>query len=198
MGESDLARVRVESARTSKALATEREGDQTHTEVQGWLRDLGRGLGYDVWVAANDQGRLYDGGKLNDGCLLALPDAIGNAPGAGAIRLIDLLWLDRATTRIVAAFEVEHSTSIYSGIVRMLDLALGPEALALEGLFLVAPDGREDDVRAQLSRPAFSRIADMNVRYIPYGELKANREALVRFGSGMKGVHAISRSLVPT
>ena len=77
----------------------------------------------------------------------------------------------------------------------MLDLALVPEH-APEGFYLVAPDGREDDVRAQLSRPAFSRIADMNVRYIPYGELKANREAILRFGSGMKGVQAISRSLV--
>lgn len=194
--EFDLALVRAESERSAKVRAAERESDQTHTEVQGWLRDLGRGLGFDVWIAANDQGRSYNGGKLNDRCLPALPDTIANAPGAAAIRLIDLLWLDSTNARIVAAFEVEHSTSIYSGIVRMLDLALGPEALALEGIFLVAPDSRENDVRAQLSRPAFSRIADMNVRYIPYGELKSNREVLVRFGSGMKGVHAISRSLV--
>ena len=194
--ESDLALVRAESDRNAKVRAAQREGDQTHSEVQGWLRDLGHGLGFDVWVAANDQGRSYNGGTLNDGCLLALPDAIANAPGATAIRLIDLLWFDRTTARIVAAFEVEHSTSIYSGIVRMLDLALGPEAHALEGLFLVAPDSREDDVRNQLSRPAFSRVADMKVRFIPYGELRTNKEALVRFGSGMKGVQAISKDLV--
>jgi hypothetical protein len=54
------------------------------------------------------------------------------------VRLIDVLWLDRSTGHIVAAYEVEHSTSIYSGIVRMLDLALGGQVHALEGLFLVA------------------------------------------------------------
>ncbi|KXV19683.1 type II restriction endonuclease, partial [Acetobacter malorum] len=71
-----------------------------------------------------------------------------------------------------AAFEVEHSTTIYSGIVRMLDLARGSEAQALEGLLLVAPDKREADVREQLWRPAFSRIADLKVRYLPYGRLR--------------------------
>jgi hypothetical protein len=39
--------------------------------------------------------------------------------------LIDVLWVSKESGKIVAAFEVEHSTSIYSGIVRMLDLALG-------------------------------------------------------------------------
>lgn len=41
------------------------------------------------------------------------------------------LWLDRDKAHVAAAFEVEHSTSIYSGVVRMLDLALGTEAHAL-------------------------------------------------------------------
>src|SRR3546814_6973336 len=54
---------------------------------------------------------------------------------------------------------------IYSGIVRMLDLALSSENLHLStALFLVAPDAREADVRAQLRRPAFSRIGDLDIR----------------------------------
>ncbi len=72
----------------------------------------------------------------------------------------------------MAAFEVEHTTSIYSGIVRMLDLALSSDLHAADGLFLVAPDAREGEVRAQLRRPAFSRVADLEVRYLPYGELE--------------------------
>ncbi|MCO6419318.1 hypothetical protein JYK14_24610 [Siccirubricoccus sp. KC 17139] len=104
-----------------------------------------------------------------------------------------MLWLDKASSRIVAAYEMEHTTSISSG---MLDLALGPEAHALEGMFLVAPDGREGEVREQLARPAFSRVADLKVRYLPYGELKANRETIARFGHGMKPIRAIARELV--
>lgn len=192
---ADLARVREEGAKTNGPLAKAQEDDHTHTEVQGWLRDLGLALDYNVWIAANDRNRQIGDNKLGDGCLTALPlQAIMLA--VDAVRLIDVLWLDRASGQIVAAYEVEHTTSIYSGIVRMLDLALGSEAHALEGLFLVAPDDREQEVRAQLARPAFSRIADLKVRYLPYSELKAHREAIARFGQGMKAIQAISRLLI--
>lgn len=192
--QADLQRVREESAKANKLINDAREEDHTHTEIQSWLRDLGIALGYSVWVAANDRNRQFNGGKLGDGCLDSLPIP-ATAPGTDAIRLIDVLWLDKSSGRIVAAYEVEHTTSIYSGIVRMLDLALGSNAHALEGLFLVAPDDREEEVRAQLARPAFSRIADLKVHYLPYGELRINRDAIVRFGQGMKPIQAISRLL---
>lgn len=146
-------------------------------------------------MAANDRGRLYDGVPLGHGCLERLPTAIEQAPGADSVRVIDVLWLEPAG-HVVAAFEVEHSTSIYSAIVRMLDLALsGSDLHAPAGLFLVAPDAREADVQAQLRRPAFRRIADLDVRYLPYGELERHREAIALFGSGIKGVEAIARRL---
>lgn len=198
--EADLARVREDSAKDAKALAVARDGDRTHTEVQGWLRDLGRALGYAVWVAANDRARPCGAGRLGDGCLDALPTTLATAPGAEAVKLIDVLWLERdahgvASGRVVGAFEVEHTTSIYSGIVRMLDLALGAPDAAVTHLFLVAPDDREADVRAQLARPAFSRVSDLKVRYLPYGELELHREAMARFGTGMKAVEAVARTL---
>lgn len=87
------------------------------------------------------------------------------------------------------------TTSIYSGIVRMLDLALGVPEDPIRGLFLVAPDEREEEVRAQLRRPAFRRIQDLEVRYLPYGELERNREQMARFGSGLRPIEAIARRL---
>jgi type II restriction enzyme len=193
--EADLARVREEAAKADKALAVARDGDRTHTEVQGWLRDLGRALGFDVWVASNDVGRSYAGGRLGDGCLSELPAAIDGAPGADAVRLIDVLWLEHDSRRVAGAFEVEHTTSIYSGIVRLLDLALGAARGTAHGLFLVAPDSRESDVRAQLARPAFSRVADLRVRFLPYGELERHRETMARFGQGMRPVEAVAKDL---
>ena len=111
------------------------------------------------------------------------------------IRLIDVLWLDRGAHTVAAAFEAEHTTSIYSGIVRLLDLALGAPASATRGLFLVAPDDREEQVRAQLARPAFQRVADLKLRYLSYGALAANREAMARFGHGLKAIDAIAKLL---
>lgn len=192
---ADLALVREAADQANKALLRAREEDRTHTDIQGWLRDIGVALGFKVWVASNDRNRIYSGGRLGDGCLDSLPPTMAHAPAFEAIRLIDVLWIDAATEQVVAAFEVEHTTSIYSGIVRMLDLALGLPAQPAHALFLVAPDAREGDVRDQLLRPAFSRVADLNVRFISYGQLEANRESITRFGQGMKAIEAIARRL---
>lgn len=59
--EADLARVREESSVAQKALQKANEGDRTHTEIQGWLRDLGRALGFQVRIAANDPNRTSQG-----------------------------------------------------------------------------------------------------------------------------------------
>lgn len=161
--EADLARVREDGARADKLLAAARDGDRTHTEVQGWLRDLGSALGYEVWIAANDRGRPNASGRLGDGCLTGLPESLAAGPGADAVRL--------------------------------LDLALGAGAESAKGLFLVAPDDREADVRTQLARPAFSRVRDLRVRFLPYSELELHRDSMARFGQGMKAVEAVARAL---
>jgi type II restriction enzyme len=193
--EHDLLRVRAAGERERKALEASRANDRTHTKVQGWLRDLGRALGFDVWIAVNDRGRALGEGELGDGCLDQLPADLTTAPGVDAIRLIDVLWFEKGGERVVAAFEVEHTTSIYSGIVRLLDLALGAPGNATRALFLVAPDEREEEVRVQLRRPAFQRVGDLHVRFLPYGELDRHREAMARFGQGLKAIEAIASDL---
>jgi type II restriction enzyme len=190
--EKDLARVREETASARKAREKELAGDRTHTQIQAWLRDLGKSLGFTVWVAANDRGRAWNGGLLGEGCLDCLPDGFEQKDFAATVRLIDVLWFDREG-KTAAAFEVEHTTSIESGIMRLLDLAHGAELAC--GLFIVAPDDREDDVRRQLQRPAFRQVSSLGVRYLPYSELDKNREAMARFGEGLKAIEAVSRVL---
>ena len=191
-----LRAARAAAAALSPAEMRTEKDEASHSEVQSWLRDLGHALGYRVWIAANDRGRLHNGRPLGEGCLDALPPVLTSAPGAEAVRLIDVLWLRTDSDRVAAAFEVEHSTSIYSGIVRMLDLALGhADPHAEGGLFLVAPETREAEVRAQLARPAFARIADLKIGWLPYGELARHREAISRFGEGLKAIRAIARPL---
>ncbi|WP_420473689.1 type II restriction endonuclease [Noviherbaspirillum sp. ST9] len=191
--EADLQRVREESSAAQRQWELARESDATHTEIQGWLRDLGSALGFDVWVAANDRGRAYGSGKLGDGCLSHLPEGI--TAGMDSVRLIDVVWITRGSHEVAAAFEVEHSTSIYSGIVRMLDLALGTQVGEKSTLFLVAPDNRRGEVEQQLCRPAFSRVAELNIRYLPYSGLKEHRQAITRFGTGIKPLLEISQEL---
>ncbi|HEX4913825.1 MAG TPA: type II restriction endonuclease, partial [Vicinamibacterales bacterium] len=140
--ETDLARVREDAAKLKKSVQASEVDQRTHAEIQAWLRDVGLALGFDVWIAANDQSRLVDGKPLATGCRRELPAEYSRGEGTDAVRLIDVLWLDRTSGRIAAGFEVEHSTSIYSGIVRLLDLALGVPDHTVDALFLVAPDER--------------------------------------------------------
>jgi type II restriction enzyme len=191
----DLAAVRAEAALAAKALVEAEAGDRSHTEVQGWLRDLGRALGFAVWIARNDRNRSLGDGRLGDGCVDALPGWIRDGASAETVSMIDVLWLDERAEKVVAAFEVEHTTSIYSGIVRMLDLALGLPDAAGAKLFLVAPDSREEQVRTQLTRPAFRSVADLKVQFLPYSELEKNRGAMARFGSGLRPIESVARQL---
>ena len=66
------------------------------------------------------------------------------------IELIDVLWLDR--NAIVAAFEIESTTSIYSGLLRMADLVAMQPNLNIP-LFLVPPEERREKVFAEVNRP---------------------------------------------
>ena len=195
---ADLIRVREEgesAAQAAKRGKNREDDEQSHTEVQGWLRDLGFSLGFLVWVASNDRSRSYGVGKLGDRCLGTLPEALSQLPEGDTIGLIDILWLDPKTSEVIAAFEVEHSTSIYSGILRLYDLARGGSGNAVRGLYLVAPDKREDQVREQLNRPAFRGVVSLEVHFLPYSELRANRESMAKFGEGLKAIQAISKKL---
>ncbi len=125
-----------------------------HSEIQYQLLTLGAELGLDVWVARNDRGRKWNGTAL--GSLSRMLDQLPtqfNEATTRTIELIDVLWL--AGNSIVAAFEVECTTSIYSGLLRMSDLLALQPNLDIS-LYLVAPDDRRDKVEQELLRPTFS------------------------------------------
>jgi hypothetical protein len=71
------------------------------------------------------------------------------------IERIDVLWLKgRAIKR---AFEVEHTTSVYSGILRMADLLALQPNMDIR-LHIVAPAERVEKVRREIRRPVFSLL----------------------------------------
>ena len=125
-----------------------------HTEIQHRLLQLGSEMGLDVWVARNDRSKKWNGRTL--GSLPRMLDEIPtqfNEATTRTIELIDVLWL--SGNSIVAAFEVECTTSIYSGLLRMSDLMALQPNLDIN-LYLVAPDDRRTKVEQELLRPTFS------------------------------------------
>jgi hypothetical protein len=125
-----------------------------HTEIQYHLLKLGSELGLDVWAARNDRGKRYNGELLGTmaGMLDELPTQFNEATNR-TIELIDVLWLKGNT--IIVAFEIEATTSIYSGLLRMSDLLALQPNLDL-ALYLVAPDERRAKVRQEIARPTFA------------------------------------------
>lgn len=93
------------------------------------------------------------------------------------IELIDVLWLSKNT--IVAAFEIESTTSIYSGLLRMGDLVAMQPNLKIP-LFLVAPEERREKVIAEVNRPTFSRLEPRLAEICRYISFDGLRERLGR------------------
>jgi hypothetical protein len=144
-----------------------------HTEVQWLLLELSSDMGFSVWVARNDRSRSFDGRRFSELPALksSLPLQFDDATNR-TIELIDVLWLDR--NAIVAAFEIESTTSIYSGLLRMADLVAMQPNLNIP-LFLVAPEERREKVLAEVNRPTFSRLDPRLAeicRYISFDTLR--------------------------
>lgn len=165
----------------------EPEADESnaHTEIQHLLLRLGSDMGLGVWVARNDRGREYNGQSLAN-----VPNLRDELPRqfdedtSRTIRLIDVLWLRRDT--IVGAFEIEKSTTIYSGLLRMADLVALQPNLNIP-LYIVAPNHRREKVREEINRPVFSRALEpplsSTCRYISFDAL---RSEVSRVGSLVK------------
>jgi type II restriction enzyme len=96
--------------------------ENEHLKIQVLLTEIGKELGYDVFVARNDRTKSLDGKSLEYLTVSELPPINAPQEVVKTISLIDVIWINRITNKIECAFEVEKSTSIYSGILRLVDL----------------------------------------------------------------------------
>ncbi len=155
--------------------------ENEHLRMQFLLTDIGHDLGYDVFVATNDRGKSLNGRSLQFLTLPELPPLDFPPDVAKTVSLIDVIWVSRDSKRIECAFEIEKSTSIYSGMLRLMDLAstLGERQY---DFFLVAPDKREKEVLAQLKRPSFQTSTCIGLRYLLFSDLEQHCHGLCKFG----------------
>jgi hypothetical protein len=147
-----------------------------HTEIQWLLLKLGADMGFDIWVARNDRNRSFNGHRFSEFPALrsSLPTQFDDATNR-TIELIDVLWLSKNS--IIAAFEIESTTSIYSGLLRMGDLVAMQPNLNIP-LFLVAPEDRREKVFAEVNRPTFSRLDPRLAEICRYISFEALRDRL--------------------
>lgn len=163
-----------------------------HVRMQLKLARLGLKAGERVWVPVSDQGRLrrleFDSFDPEFARGVDLPHSY--------VENIDVVW--KQEFRIGAAFEIENSTSIYSGLLRFADLnILAPNTVY--PMFVVAPQMRRNRLREQLCRPTFRRLQlDTKVRFLSYERIDEIDSFFAGSNSGVSVDLIIGKSeLVP-
>ena len=107
--------------KTDEGPDENRKTDRIHVKVQWSLIRLGRAEGCSVWVPINDRNLSCEGAPFSGNTLERLPNFGFEEGTRRIVQNIDVLWLKKNV--IVKAFEIESTTAIYSGLLRLNDLA---------------------------------------------------------------------------
>ena len=160
-----------------------------HVRMQWQLARLGLKAGERVWVPVGDQTKLrqayqFDSFDAQFSAGIDLPHSY--------IENIDVVW--KQEFRIGAAYEIENSTSIYSGLLRFADLnIIAPNTIY--PMFVVAPQDRKNRLREQLRRPTFKQLElDKKVRFLSYEVIDEIDRFFERSDSGLSVDLIVGRS----
>lgn len=143
------------------------------TKMQALLARIGARMGMSIWIPRADRGAVAREWKDdNQGVLERLPLNYDDTT-LRTIEQIDVLWLRGRS--IVRAFEVEHTTSVYSGILRMADLLALQPNMDIK-LHIVAPASKREKVFQEIRRPVFSLLEKgplaESCTFLPYDSLQ--------------------------
>ncbi len=124
----------------------------SHSQVQTLIGSIGLSKGFDIWIPRNDRGKLDWSLTQRFDIAAELPyqfDSIENI-----LSEVDILWIERGAGKLRRLFEVEHSTPIYSGLLRFNDVHL-TETNLQASYSIVSNDERRSRFVSQLRRPTF-------------------------------------------
>jgi hypothetical protein len=123
--------------------------------IQALLAQIGARMGLRIWIPAPDRAAVIREAPGIEAALLTTLPLNYDTTTLKTVENIDVLWLKgRAMAR---AFEVEHTTAIYSGILRMADLLALQPNMDIR-LHIVAPEARKQKVFDEIRRPVFSLL----------------------------------------
>lgn len=123
--------------------------------IQALIARIGARMGLQIWLPRNDRGAVLREWKDAGSHVLERLPLNYDDTTLRTIEQIDVLWLRGRS--IVRAFEVEHTTSVYSGILRMADLLALQPNMEIK-LHIVAPAAKREKVFQEIRRPVFSLL----------------------------------------
>jgi hypothetical protein len=141
--------------------------------IQALIATIGAQMGMAIWIPRADRGGVLREWKNEGNNLLERLPLNYDDTTLRTIEQIDVLWLRGRS--IVRAFEVEHSTLVYSGILRMADLLALQPNMDIK-LHIVAPEAKREKVFQEIRRPVFSLLEKgplaENCTYLSYDSLR--------------------------
>jgi len=146
-------------------------------QMQAKLAEIGAIMGFKVWVPRIDRARVREQVKSNyQAAFIETLPLNYDETTLDTIEQIDVLWLKGRS--IARAFEVEHTTAVYSGLLRMADLLALQPNMDIR-LHIVAPGERREKVFREMQRPVFSLLArgplSRNCTFISYDSVEGMR-----------------------
>jgi 16S rRNA G966 N2-methylase RsmD len=125
-----------------------RQDETDHSRMIGYLGEIGKKAGFDVWIGLPEQSAIYRGEPLAGLSEPELRVEGVDADALGHLKRVDVLWLKRG--RVALAFEVEHTTVISEAIVRG---SYYPDPSVRR--FFVIPRRREALLHRKVNAPIF-------------------------------------------
>lgn len=125
-------------------------------KYQAKIAQVGAEMGFRIWVPKHDKARVLDliPASIHEKFLDQLPLNYDETT-LRTVEQIDVLWLKGRS--MARAFEVEHTTAVYSGLLRMADLLALQPNMDIR-LHIVAPPDKREKVLREIRRPVFSLL----------------------------------------
>lgn len=123
----------------------------THSQVQTLIAGIGHAKGYDVFVPDNNMGQLDWSLAKKFQIISAIPRGFETIKPI--LSEIDVIWIKSGMNSIEGLFEVEHSTPVYSGLLRFNDVLLTDPKISQ--FSIVSNDSRRELFSRQTFRPTF-------------------------------------------
>lgn len=123
-----------------------------HVQVQTLLGGIGAAKGFEIWIPSNDRANLDWSLTRQFRVSNTLPAPLQTVRDIA--EEIDVIWIARGGDRPAALYEVEHSTPIYSGLLRFNDVFLVLRNVPMR-FGIVSNDNRRSLFVRQIARPTF-------------------------------------------
>lgn len=132
----------------------------THSQIQTIIGAIGIKKGFDIWYPLNDRNSLNYSVIKEENILRKLPRYAKSIDHI--VSEVDIIWMK--SNKLSSLFEVEHSTPVYSGLLRFNDILI--ELGRVDNFNIVADHKRENKYVREIHRPTFEK--NNLVKYVTF------------------------------